>query len=240
MRRKLSAFISFSKIVALKHLAIILDGNRRWAKARGLPTFEGHRRGYDKVKTIGLAALERGVKFFTVFAFSTENWKRSTEEVAYLMDLIHLALTSEMDFYMKHDIRLRVIGRRAELSDRLVKAIDEAEAKTAGNIAGQVNLCINYGGRAEIVEAVKLLAADGVSADEVTEELIASKLWTRGIPDPDLIIRTSGEQRLSGFLTWSGVYSELLFIDKHWPDFDPSDLDAAIAEFDRRGRRFGK
>lgn len=226
--------------MALNHLAIILDGNRRWAKDKGLPTFEGHRRGYDNVKTIGLAALERGVKFFTVFAFSTENWKRTEEEVGYLMELLHVALTKEIGFYMEHNVRLRVIGRREGLSEKLVDAIDAAEAKTAGNTNGQINLCINYGGRAEIVDAVKALIADGVAADEITEERIAANIWMAGIPDPDLIIRTSGEQRLSGFLTWSGVYSELLFVEKHWPNFDVSDLDAALAEFERRGRRFGK
>ncbi|MEK7105199.1 MAG: polyprenyl diphosphate synthase [Patescibacteria group bacterium] len=226
--------------MALEHLAIILDGNRRWAKGKGLPTLEGHRRGYDNVKTIGLAALERGVKHFSVFAFSTENWKRSKEEVGYLMDLLHFALTSEVDFYMKHNVRLKVIGRREGLSDKLCQAIDEAEQKTANNTAGQINLCINYGGRAEIVDAVKQLVAEGVSADNITEELITSKTWMHDIPEPDLIIRTSGEQRLSGFLTWSGVYSELLFLEKHWPDFMVEDLEAAIAEFGDRERRFGK
>lgn len=232
--------LDFTGIMSLEHLAIILDGNRRWAKERGLPTLEGHRRGYDNVKTIGLAALERGVKFFTVYAFSTENWKRSEEEVGYLMDLLMAALTREVGFYMDHNVRLKVIGRRDGLSPRMISAIDAAEVKTANNTAGQINLCINYGGRAEIVEAVKGLIADGVAARAIDEELIASKIWMRGIPDPDLIIRTSGEQRLSGFLTWSSVYSELMFVEKHWPDFSETDLDAAISEFDSRQRRFGK
>lgn len=224
----------------INHLAIILDGNRRWAKENGLPSLEGHRRGYDNVKAVGLAALDRGIAHFTVFAFSTENWKRSAEEVGYLMDLLHHALTAELDFYMKNDIRLRVIGRREGLSEKLVAAIGEAEAKTAGNARGQLNICINYGGRAEIVDALKRMVADGVKPEEITEELIASRVWMAGIPDPDLVIRTSGEQRLSGFLTWSGVYSELLFLDVHWPAFGEKHLDAAIAEFDRRERRFGK
>ena len=239
MIRTLADFLTFGNGMALKHLAIILDGNRRWAKSKGLPTFEGHRRGYDNMKTIGLAALKRGVEQFTVFAFSTENWKRESEEVAYLMDLLELALTKEVDFYMKHDVRLKVIGRREGLSEKLVAAIEEAQMKTVRNTAGQINLCINYGGRAEIVDAVKALIVERHAAEEITEELIASKVWMQGIVDPDLIIRTSGEQRLSGFLTWSGVYSELLFVEKHWPEFDEADLDAAIAEFDRRARRFG-
>jgi undecaprenyl diphosphate synthase len=226
--------------MSVRHLAIILDGNRRWARSKGLPTLEGHRRGYDNVKTIGDAALERGIEHMTVFAFSTENWSRGAEEVGYLMDLLLQALTKELDFYLERDIRLKVIGRRDGLSEKLVAAVTEAETRTAGGKRGQVNLCINYGGRAEIVDAVKRLVADGLAPDAVAEDLLASNMWTAGIPDPDLIIRTSGEQRLSGFLTWSGVYSELLFVEKHWPDFTAGDLDAALAEYGKRERRFGK
>lgn len=226
-------------VMPIKHLAIILDGNRRWARERGLPTLEGHRRGYDNVKAIGLAALDRGIEQLTVFAFSTENWKRSEEEVGYLMDLLHLALTSELDFYMKNDVRLRVVGSREGLSEKLVAAIDAAERQTAGNARGQLNICVNYGGRLEIVDAVKRIVAEGTRPEDVTEELVSARVWTAGIPDPDLIIRTSGEERLSGFLAWSGVYAELLFVDAYWPDFDETHLDAAIEEFARRERRFG-
>jgi undecaprenyl diphosphate synthase len=224
----------------LKHLAIILDGNRRWARSQGLPTLEGHRRGYDNVKTIGVAAIERGIKHFTVFAFSTENWKRSAEEVSYLMDLLYLLLTTEIDFLRKHDVRLQVIGRREGLSEKIQKAIVEAEAATASHSRGQFNVCINYGGRAEIVDAVKAIISEGHRPEEITEEFIASKIWMAGIPDVDLWVRTSGEQRLSGFLTWSSTYAELLFVEKHWPAFSIEDLDAAIAEFHDRERRFGK
>ena len=225
--------------MSINHLAIILDGNRRWARSRNLPTFEGHRRGYDRVKEVGDWCLNRGIKYLTVYAFSTENWKRSKEEVGYLMDLLFLALTKEVDFYVKRNIRLKVIGRRRELSDKLVKAIDEAEDRTKDNTAAQINLCINYGGRAEIIEGVQKMIDSGVSSDKVTEEVFADQLWTADLPDPELIIRTSGEHRLSGFLTWSGVYSELLFIDKHWPDFAEQDLDHALAWFSNRSRRFG-
>ncbi|MEY4745122.1 MAG: hypothetical protein RL272_1067 [Candidatus Parcubacteria bacterium] len=224
----------------VKHIAFILDGNRRWAKAKGLPTLEGHRRGYDNLKTVGLACLGRGISHITAFVFSTENWNRSAEEVSYLMDLLYRAIADEIGFFMENDVRLKVLGRRDRLSPKLLAAIDDAEKMTAGNRRGQMNLCLNYGGRAEIVDAVKALAADGVRPEQVTEELLASKLWSAGIPDPDLIVRTSGEHRLSGFLTWSGVYSELLFVEKHWPDFDSADLDGALAEFERRERRFGK
>lgn len=224
----------------IKHLAIILDGNRRWAKERGLPSLEGHRRGYDNVKAVGLAALDRGIEQFTAFAFSTENWNRSAEEVGYLMDLLHQALTNDLGFYQKNDIRLRVIGRREGLSEKLIEAIDRAERETSSNARGQFNVCINYGGRAEITDAARRIVSEGMPAKDVTEELISKKIWMAGIPDPDLIIRTSGEQRLSGFLAWSGVYSELLFVDAYWPDFSEKHLDEAIAEYERRERRFGK
>lgn len=224
----------------MKHLAIILDGNRRWARAHNLPTLEGHRRGYENVKTIGLAALERGVEHFSVFAFSTENWKRSQEEVGYLMDLLFIALTKELDFYLEHDVRLNVIGRREGLSDRIIRAIEEVQVKTAGGTRGQFNLCMNYGGRAEIVEGVKKLIAQGVDPEAVDENLVATSLWTSDTPDPDMIVRTGGEQRLSGFLAWSGVYSELKFIDIHWPDFTIKDLDACLLGYEDRQRRFGQ
>lgn len=223
----------------MKHLAIILDGNRRWAKAQGLPTFKGHRRGYDRVKEIGLAALERGIEHLTVFAFSTENWKRSEEEVGYLMDLLLKALTKDLDFYLKHNVRLRIIGRRLGLSPKIQQAIVEAEDKTSKNTAGQINLCINYGGRAEILDAIKTIVSEGIDPNQITEELIAGKIWMHDIPDPDLIIRTSGEQRTSGFLTWSGTYSEILFVEKPWPDFEVTDLDAALENFQNRDRRYG-
>jgi len=224
----------------VKHIGIILDGNRRWAKAKGLPSFEGHRRGYDNLKTIGLACLDRGIEHFSAFVFSTENWQRAQEEVGYLLDLLHLALTKELDFFHKHGIRLKVLGQRDRLSEKMLRAIDEAQSATAGNARGQLNLCLNYGGRAEIVAAVKNIAARDLPPEAITEETVSASVWSAGIPEPDLIIRTSGERRLSGFLTWSGVYSELLFVDKHWPDFDESDLDAALADYDERQRRFGK
>ncbi len=221
----------------MKHLAIIMDGNRRWAKSKGFPSLEGHRRGYDNVKTIGLAALERGVEFFTVYAFSIENWKRSEEEVGYLMDLLLRALTKDLSFFIEHDVRLKVIGRREGLSEKIVTAIDDAEQKTSHGKAGQINLCVNYGGRAEIIDGVKKVIENG---QEVTEENVSSAIWGSDMPEPDMIVRTSGEKRLSGFLTWTGVYSELKFIDKMWPDFSVEELEECIEEFGRRQRRFGK
>ena len=223
------------------HIGIIMDGNRRWAKAKGLPTLEGHRRGYDKVKKVGRWCKKRGVKVLTVWAFSTENWKRSKEEVNYLMNLLKFALSKgEIDQLHKDGIMVRVIGQKERLSEDMQKLIKEAEERTKDNKEGILNLAISYGGRADILEAIKKIIEKKVSADQVTEETIDQNLWTVGLPDPDLIIRTSGELRTSGFLTWQSAYSELYFCQNHWPDFSEKDLDEALADYARRQRRFGK
>lgn len=219
-----------------KHIGFILDGNRRWARAHGLPVLEGHRAGNEVVKKLGKWCLSRGVKTITCFAFSTENWKRAKDEVGYLMDLLMTAVTKDVAILMEDNFRLKVIGRRSDFSDAMQKAILEAEEKTKNNTAGTFQLAISYGGRDEIVRAASAAAAAGA----ITEETIAVNLDTAGEPDPDLIIRTSGEQRLSGFLLWQTAYSELLFIDKHWPDFSEADLDQAIAWYGNRERRYGK
>lgn len=223
----------------LKHLAVIMDGNRRWAKDSGLPSFEGHRQGYDKMKEVGQWCIDRGITTLTVYAFSTENWNREEAEVNYLMDLLYKAVTTEVDEFNKRGIRLKIIGTRERLSEKLVKAIAEAEERTKDNNKGTLNICLNYGGRLEIVDAVKKITAQGIPADQITEKTISENIWLAGQDDPDLIIRTSGEQRLSGFLTWESVYSEFLFIDKHWPAFSEADLDAAINDYNNRHRRFG-
>lgn len=223
----------------IQHLAIIMDGNRRWAKEHGLPSLEGHRRGYDKMKEVGDWCLVRGIKYFTVYAFSTENWNREKKEINYLMGLFQMALTKEIPIFMKKEIRLRVIGRRQELSERLQKATIKAEEATKNNNKGTLNLAINYGGRLEIVEAVKKIIKKKINPSKITDKLISENIWLAGQPDPDLIIRTSGEQRLSGFLTWESVYSELYFVKCHWPDFSEKDLDKAIDDYNNRHRRFG-
>ncbi|MFA6919077.1 MAG: polyprenyl diphosphate synthase [Patescibacteria group bacterium] len=223
----------------IKHLGIIMDGNRRWAKDNNLPPFEGHRRGYDKMKEAGQWCIDRGIDILTVYAFSTENWNRSQEEVSYLMDLLHFALTQEVPKFTEIGIRLRVIGSRDRLSDKLREAIDQAEEATKDNSKGTLNIALNYGGRLEIVEAMKKALAGGIKPQELSEKDISDNIWTAGQSDPDLIIRTSGEQRLSNFLTWQSVYSELLFVKCHWPAFSEKDLDEAIEEFNRRTRRFG-
>ncbi len=224
---------------SIQHLAIIMDGNRRWAKQRGLSSLQGHKAGYEKLKAVGDWCLARGIKILTVFAFSTENWKRSEAEVGYLMKLLEFALTKELKVFIKKGIRLNIIGLKSGLSKKMQLAVKNAEAKTKNNKKGILNLAINYGGRLEIVEAMKKIARHKIPAAKITEELISRNAWTAGLPDPDLVIRTSGEQRLSGFLTWQSVYSELYFIKKHWPAFTEKDLDEAIKEYNQRHRRFG-
>lgn len=227
-------------MAVLKHLAIILDGNRRWAKERGLPTLEGHRRGHDRVKEISIAALERGVEHFTVYAFSTENWGRSEEEVDYLMELLEHALTADIDFFIDNEVRLNIVGDRAGLRDSTQAAITLAEDRTAHLTRGQFNLCVNYGGRAEVVAGVRSLLAEGLAPESLTEQRISESLWSGSMPEPEMIVRTSGEHRLSGFLTWLGIYSELLFLDCFWPDFTIKDLDFCLAEYAKRQRRYGQ
>ncbi|NCN07195.1 di-trans,poly-cis-decaprenylcistransferase [Candidatus Falkowbacteria bacterium] len=224
----------------IKHIAFIMDGNRRWAKDQGLPSLEGHKAGYDKMKDVGDWCIDRGIKHITVYAFSTENWKRSQTEVDYLMRLLENALTKELYEFNKRGIRLKVIGSRDRLPKSVVKAIDNAEAETANNNKGILNMAINYGGRLEIVEAVKKIIDQKKSSIEVTEDLVSNNIWTVGQPDPDILVRTSGEQRLSNFLTWQVVYSELFFIEPHWPAFSEEDLDKIIEDYHNRNRRFGK
>jgi undecaprenyl diphosphate synthase len=216
------------------HLGIILDGNRRWAKANGLATLEGHRKGYENLKTIADAAIERGVQVVTAYVFSTENWNRSQEEVNYLMELLLWVATHEVNEMHKKGIRIRFLGSEQRLSPKILKAIKKAEEKTAGNTRGTLGLCLNYGGQTEIVEAVQ-----AIGEGEVTMEAITQHLYAPDLPPVDMVIRTSGEQRLSNFMLWRAAYAELYFTDVHWPAFSETDLDAALAEFASRQRRFG-
>lgn len=222
------------------HVGIIMDGNRRWAKSQGLPSLEGHRRGYDKLKEVGEWCLDRGVKVITVFAFSTENWKRTVEEVSYLMELLYRAVTSEVDEFMRRNIRLRIIGRREGLSEKIQKAADVAEERTKNNSRGILQLAVNYGGHAEITDAVRSIVKEGIPVESITEDTVAQHLYAPDVTPPDLIIRTSGEQRLSGFLTWQTAYSELCFTPVEWPAFSESDLEAALEWYINRDRRYGK
>lgn len=224
----------------LVHLGIIMDGNRRWARARGLPTLEGHRRGYNKMKEVTQWCIDRGIKILTVYAFSTENWQRSKKEVSYLMNLFRKALTKDIEEMDKQGVKIKIIGQKERLAKDIQQMIKQAEAKTKNNKKLLFNVAISYGGRPDILQAVKKIIKKKIPVSKITEDLISKNLWTKGIADPDLIVRTSNEQRLSNFLTWQSVYSELLFIKKHWPAFIEKDLDKIITEYNKRQRRFGK
>lgn len=226
--------------VVPQHLGFILDGNRRWAKERDLPTLEGHKKGYEILKHIGELALDRGVKYLSAFVFSTENWKRSKEEVNYLMKLAYWVATNEVEEMHKKNIRVRFLGERTGIAPNLLKAIDRAEEKTKNNTRGTLAICFNYGGQQEIATAAAKMVKDGVKAEDVTPEKISEYLYDPDIPPLDLMVRTSGEQRISNFMLWRVAYAELMFVDKHWPDFTEADLDACIAEYSSRSRRFGK
>ena len=221
----------------LNHIAIIMDGNRRWAKNKGLPTYQGHKKGYEKLKEVGQWMLDRKVKILTVYAFSTENWKRSEKEVDYLMDLFRKALTDEVQEFHKQGFKMQIFGQIEGLAIDLQKMTKDATELTKNNKKGILNLCINYGGRTEIVDAVNKALDKG--AKKINEKAIENNLYSAGLPAPDLIIRTSGEQRLSNFLTWQSCYSELYFIQNHWPDFSEKDLDKAIDWYFGRDRRYG-
>ncbi|MFA5935387.1 MAG: polyprenyl diphosphate synthase [Patescibacteria group bacterium] len=224
----------------LDHLAIIMDGNRRWAKERNLLSNQGHLAGYERLKEMGDWCLERGIKVLTVFAFSTENWKRTEEEVGFLMDLLEVALTKELQLFHDKGVRMKIVGRRAGLRPSIVRAIEAAEALTKDNTRATFALCINYGGRMEIVDACRALVAAGKRPEEIDEAAIQAQMYWPDMPDPDLLVRTSGEERISGFLLWQAAYSEFYWTDKHWPDFDEGELDKALEEYASRQRRFGK
>ena len=225
------------------HVAIIMDGNGRWAQARGLPRIAGHRRGAQSVRTAVKCSVKFGVRYLTLYSFSSENWKRPVREVEDLMDLLRRYLLSEIADLHKNGVRLRVIGDRDELSPDLVKLIEEGEASTAGNDKLDLIVALSYGGRSEIVSAIRKIAkkveAGQLQSDEIDESVLEAHLETADIPDPDLLIRTSGEQRISNFLLWQIAYSELVFLETLWPDFLEKDFLKAINEYQRRERRFG-
>jgi undecaprenyl diphosphate synthase len=221
------------------HIGIIPDGNRRWAKDKGLPTLDGHTAGVEAFKQICYAALDRGITTVTFFAFSSENWQRTPTEVKYLMGLFVSTLTSEANEIHKRGARVRILGSRQGLGKRLLSAIDRLETLTAANADGTLAICLNYGGEQELADAAADLIRSGVQADEVTPELLAQHLYAPELPPLDLMIRTSGEQRLSGFMLYRAAYAEFYFVEKHWPDFSPADLNIALEDYAKRKRRFG-
>ncbi len=225
--------------VVPRHIGFIVDGNRRWAKQRGLSSYEGHLEGYQVIKTVLLETLARGVEYASIYVFSTENWKRSQEEVEGLMGMIVMALHSDIELLNEHNVRLRIIGAREGLSDEVVQAIDDAEAATKGNAKGQLLICFNYGGQQEIADAARRIAEQGVAPSDITPDLIEQHLYSPDVPACDMIVRTSGEHRLSNFMLWRSAYAELLFLDKLWPDMTTDDVSSILEEYTRRSRRFG-
>ena len=226
-----------------KHIAIIMDGNRRWAKAKGLPTSLGHKEGAKTLEKIVRYANKIGIKYITVYAFSTENWKRTKEEVSALMNLFQ----SYLDEYSKRadseNIRVKIIGSNQGLSEKMKNSIEKCMERTKANTGITFNIALNYGGRDEIINAVKNIAEkvkhEEIDIQDITEQTISDNLYTKNQPDPDLLIRTSGEIRLSNFLPWQLVYTEFVFVEKNWPDFDEQDLDKAIEVYQNRNRKFG-
>ena len=214
-----------------------MDGNCRWAAARGLPKMKGHEAGFNMLRTITEHALERGIKYLTVYAFSMENWSRSPEEVGYLMALFELGIKEWTQHAMKQGARLRFLGRIRDFSEKLQELISKAELETANNTRGNFNIALGYGGHAEMADAA---AATVTAGEQLTEQSIRNHLYASDVPDLDLLIRTSDEYRLSGFMLWRAAYAELYFTQTTWPDFTPAHFDEALAEYARRERRMGK
>lgn len=218
-------------------VGIIMDGNRRYAKAKGIASLDGHRAGLEKAKEIARAAFDAGIRTLYLYAFSSENWKRVPEEVAYLIQLFEQAITKEFDEFIKEGVCVRFIGDLARFPEKLQTLARELEAKTVQNTRGTIVIALSYGGRAEIVHAANKLIQQG--REVVSETDMQDALWSKGLPDPDLIIRTGGEKRLSGFLTWQSIYSELIFTDTLWPALTTDELKGFLHEFEARKRNFG-
>jgi undecaprenyl diphosphate synthase len=223
-----------------RHVAIIMDGNRRWARQRGLPEVDGHAAGVEAIRTLLRHAVRRGVPVVTVYAFSRENWARSDEEVAALFALLEHAIRSETAELKEQGVRIRLLGRVDELPEDTRRSIEDALAETADGTKLLLNVAFNYAGRTELVDAFRRIAASGIEPGAVDEEAISDALYTAGLPDPDLVIRTGGEQRLSNFLIWQAAYAELYTTEVLWPDFGADAFDAALLEFASRTRRFGR
>lgn len=222
-----------------KHIGYIVDGNRRWAKTHGLPTYEGHLAGYSVINDVVQASFDAGIEYVSVYIFSTENWKRSEQEVSKLMGLVLKLLTSDLHLFDENNIKLKILGSREHVSDKILDAIDKAEAQTVNNTNGTLAVCFNYGGQLEIADAFKKIIQSGVELEDVTPELITQNLYVPEVPSLDLIVRTSGEQRISNFMLWRAAYSEFLFLEKLWPDMTKDDVTAILEEYSRRDRRIG-
>lgn len=224
----------------LQHIAIIMDGNRRWARAKNLPSAVGHKKGVEALKATLRACNDFGIKYLTAYAFSTENWNRKQEEVDFLMELVALTLTNELDEMHRENVQIRFIGDLSRFSEKLQKILANSVERTKNNTGVILQIALNYGSRAEITNAVKNIVAQGVKSEDITEDLISQNLYTKGVPDPDLLIRTGGEKRISNYLLWQIAYSEIIVIDEFWPDFDKKLLERCLEEFGKRHRRYGK
>lgn len=217
-----------------------MDGNRRWAKEKNLPSAMGHKKGVDSLKNILRACNDFSIKYLTVYAFSTENWNRKKEEVEFLMNLVAVTLTNELAEMHKENVQIHFIGDLTKLSDKLQKILANAVETTKNNTGVVLQIALNYGSRDEIVHAVQKIVESGVKSDEIDEQLISGNLYTAGVPDPDILIRTGGEQRISNYLLWQIAYSEIIIRSEFWPDFDKNSLKDSILEFGKRQRRYGK
>ncbi len=223
-----------------RHVAIIMDGNRRWARREGVPEVQGHAAGVEAIRPIVQHAAARGIEVLTIYAFSRENWQRSSHEVEALIGLLDATIRDETPRLVEEGVQVRLAGRLDELPPETRASIEQAILATAGGGRMVLNVAFNYSSRTEIVDAVRAFVDDGNSLLDLDEEALGSYLYTADLPDPDLLIRTGGDQRISNFLLWQAAYAELYFCDRFWPDFGPAELDAAIAEFARRARRFGR
>lgn len=228
------------KMQTPNHIVLFPDGNRRWAKQKGIASLEGHKQGYNNLLDFSEWCKKRGVKVLTAFGFSTENWNRTKEEVDYLMRLLENCLIDNLEKYRRNGVKVRIIGQKERLPKSLQEVIKTVEETTAQNEKLFLNLAISYGGKWDILNAVKNIIKEGIEPDKIDEKLFEEHLSTAGLPSPDFIIRAGGEMRMSNFVLWQAAYSELYFSPKFWPDFTEQDLDLALTEFDRRTRRFGK
>lgn len=222
-----------------QHIGYIIDGNRRWAKQHGLPTYEGHLAGYNTIHDVVVSSFDAGVTYVSTYIFSTENWKRNQDEVQKIMKLMMRMVKADLHLLLDNDIRLLVIGSRDQIDEKLVRAIETAEQKTAHGTRGTLVVCFNYGGQSEIVDAVKSLLREGAREEDITVKSLQDHLYGPDVPPLDVIVRTSGEERLSNFMLWRAAYSEFIFLDKLWPDMTKDDVTDIINTYSRRGRRFG-